>query len=390
MNTTIHCQLPSMALTNKRVLLRIDGNAPIVDGIIADDYRLQAIRPTLDFLLKQKAHVLLVTHIGRPKVPTPALSTTILVKWLNAHAYQAVFAQTISQAADLLTNHDLVVLENIRFWPEETAADLSFAQQLKTLTDVYVNDAFGTMHRADTSITILAQQYAHDQRTIGFLVEKELRTLNRLLNNPARPFVAFIGGAKLETKLPLIAQLLQHADAIALLPALSTTFAYVHDLPIGVSLYSEDYLAQARAIEHEAHALKKKLIFPTDYLVAHKQFAGPYRYCAATAVTPDDLIISIGPQTVTTYQHLMNQAQTIFCNGSAGDLAYPQTIQPMVSLMQNLCKSTALRVVAGGDSASIINHKKLTTCVDLLSTGGGATLQYLCDKPLVGLQPFIY
>lgn len=378
-----------MALENVRVLLRADLNVPLDQNAILSEFRLQALRPTLDLLLAKRACILLVTHLGRPPEPTPLLSTKRLLPWFSHHGYPVTHAQTIDHAERLFAPAHIVLLENIRFWPEEKVSGTSLAHKLHAITTVFVQDAFGALHRSDTTITLLPARYAPEQRTIGLLVERELAALNRFLSNQEKPRMAIIGGAKLATKLPLINHLLTTTETIALLPPLSLAFAHARNLPVGSTLIDLNHQETVRSILANAQKNHVTIILPTDYLVSHNGWPGPYSISDATHLQPNHMTITIGPRTQQTIQQQIGSARAIIFNGHAGDLIYPQTCAPMRDIFTTMCNNTAAyTLVAGGDSVSLLEHFNLLHCMTFCSTGGGASIAYLSGHALIGLQPF--
>jgi phosphoglycerate kinase len=365
-------------------------NVPLNNKKILNDFRLRAIQPTLNFLLAHQAHTIIVTHIGRPKDQEPALSTQLLMPWFTKHEYPVIFAHTIEQAARLLQTHQLVLLENIRFWPDERTGGTALAHALRGISDIFVQDAFGVLHRDETSITLLPTLYPEKNRTIGLLVERELGALNKILHKPQKPVFAIIGGAKIATKLPLVKHLLTIADIIALLPPLSFSIAHAHGQSIGTSLVDTTCKSMVRTLLSHARTEHKHIFVPTDYVVSRTSWAGPYHTIAANQFQPHDMGITIGPQTVALYRQHIAQAKTIFFNGVAGDLSYKRTCAPMHALFETLCKTRAYSVVAGGDSLAMLEHYKLDSCVSYCSSGGGSTITYLSGEPLIGLKPFTH
>ena len=393
---------------NKKVLLRADLNVPLKNNVIINDFKLSALQPTLNALQKNNANTLIVTHIGRPKDHDESLSTKHLITWFTQHNYDCVYASTIEKAHDLLSNHQFVLLENIRFWPEEKKqhklfAQKLFARKLKGNTDIYVMDAFAVSHRSDTSITILPKLYEKNKRTIGLLVEHELQELNKLLINPQQPFNLILGGAKIETKLPLIKNLLPKTNAIALLPPLSSIFEKALGKEVGKSLVNESLISEARNILHETKKLEnriilnriilsriilRKILLPKDYLVA-SDWTDENSYAITDTIPSDKMALTIGPQTIQFYSEQLSSSKTIFFNGASGDIRYPKTCDAINALLQNICTTKAFKVGAGGDTVAMIQLCKKTTCFDFLSTGGGATLHYLSGQPLPGLAIFL-
>ena len=268
--------LPTYDLNNKRVILRADLNVPLDNGIIVDDYRLQAILPTIDLILKKKGTITLLTHIGRPKKQEVLLSTKLLLDWFTQRNYTVSWAATIDEALQLINMpiKSILMVENLRFYPEEKNQDLSFAKKLSTLGDFYVNDAFGALHRTDTSITALPTFFAPDHRTIGLLVEKELTTLAKLIDKPQKPFVIILGGGKVKDKVPLIENFLHHSNTILLCPAIVTTFLKAIGQEVGKSLVDETALELCKSIIEKAKSRGIEIVFPTDYLIAHQTIQG--------------------------------------------------------------------------------------------------------------------
>ncbi len=235
----IHSHLPQWHITNKRVFLRADLNVPLQENSIANDFRLQSILPTLNYLLKNNNMIILATHIANPKNQEKNFSTELLIPWFKKHNYTIIFAVNplAAQQASFVPQQ-IILLENLRFFPGEKQCDPIFAKQLAQTADYYVNDAFGASHRNDCSIAVLPYEFTEKKRTIGFLIEKELKALDALKYNATKPFVAVIGGGKIEDKIPLIEGLLSIADTILICPALSFSFLAASDHSVGTSLIS--------------------------------------------------------------------------------------------------------------------------------------------------------
>lgn len=374
--------LLSLSLHNARVLLRVDLN---FDPNENPHYRLLSLTQTLKLLHERGAHTLLVTHRGQTE---EKLSTRGLIPLLTAQGFLAVFAQTIEEADNLLNTHTLVVLQNIRLWPGETAAQNSserkeLARQLRDITQAYVTEAFAALHRPDCSIIDLPLLYNKHERAIGFLVERELCALTPLRTNPVRPFVVFVGGAKIATKLPMVSDLLKHADTVMCLPALSFMLDQARGLAIGASLVDEKSAAIAHDICTHAH-----LITPEDYLVTYKTVNGPITYVSAGHIKPDQIGISIGPKTVNQCLTQMSNAKTVFFVGACGLPARMQTMHEVHTLIKALPNSTRISILAGGDTVGVVQSWGLLDHFSFVSTGGSASLAYVAGQDLVGLAPF--
>lgn len=375
-------------LDNQRVILRADLNVPINNGIITDDYRLKAILPTIDLILKKNGAITLLTHIGRPQKQEASLSTRILVQWFAARNYTISWASNIKQAQSLIATpgNPIVLLENLRFYPEEKAQDQNFALALSSLGNYYVNDAFGTLHRQDSSITLLPLQFKPDHRTIGLLVEKELLVLSKLIDNPAQPFVLILGGGKVKDKLPVIENLLTKTHTILLCPAIVATFLKARGQEVGKSLVDQTALELCKIIEEKAQKNNVRILVPVDYLIAHNDLDGILETVNADNFPADGIALSIGQKTIELYTRVIGQAGTIFFNCAMGFLQKEKSLEGTQKLLQAIANAHAFSVVGGGDSVAAVVRAGLSNKIGFLSTGGGATLTYLSGKKLPGLQ----
>jgi phosphoglycerate kinase len=387
MNYATLYTLDTLPVTGKQVFLRADLNIPLAPtGEIVDDFRLRALVPTLDLLVKKQAKIILATHIGRPTGPTHNLSTRLLVPWFTQAGYIIEYAHTLGAAHEISNNMQpgtIVLLENLRFFAGEQTADKHFAQDLRRLANYYVNDAFGVLHRTDTSVTLMPELYTCDHKSIGLLIKRELEMLSYLKHDPAPPFLLILGGGKVKDKLPMLAHLLHTVNAVALCPAVAFTFLRALGQPIGKSLVEESLLDSAQDILHKAHALGVQILFPLDYQFALNTLNGPL-ICADTM--PDNGIgLAIGPQTIEFYARKINQAQTIFLNGAMGIQERPASMQALYALLQAIAQSSAMSIVGGGESVAAVYLRGLNKAINFCSTGGGATLAYLSNQPLPGL-----
>lgn len=373
----------------QRILLRADLNVPLAGNIIKGDRRLQAIKPTLNYLLAKNTQIILLTHLGRPKKQDPALSTRHLVTWFENEGYTIFFATSIPEAQQMaMSPQTIILVENVRFFPGEKQCDPSFAQQLATLAPWYVNDAFGTLHRTDTSMTLLAEQYKKSHRSIGFLIEKELNILNNLMQKPNHPVCFVLGGGKVTDKIPLIKNLCLFADTIILCPAIVFTFLKATNKPVGQSLIDKNAFSQALSALDKAKNTNTTIVFPSDYQVAMGQIHGPLSYVEATNIPQNSIGISIGPKTIRAIQEIFSTSRTIFYNGMMGFSDREETLTGLKAILNAMSTSSATTIVAGGDSIATVDQLKLTRITHCM-TGGGSTLTYLSGKPLPGLDPFL-
>ncbi len=385
----IHPTLSSWNLTNQRVFLRADLNVPLHEGKIDSDFRLKSIQPTLDFLINRNASVVIATHIGRPKNKEPELSTQILIPWFKKQGYTIRFVEDFSHLAHTeIAPREILLLENLRFFPGEKSGDPLFAQQLAQTAHYYVNDAFGTLHDNDCSIALLPYKFAENRRSIGFLIEKELRELDIIKNNPAHPFVAILGGGKTEDKIPLMQSLIKKVDTLIVCPALCFTFLKALNKPVGKSLVADNMIDTCKKIIYHAENAHIQLIFPLDYQIAYDSIDGPLAITVMPALNNNEIGISIGPKSVEQMRTIINHAKTIFFNCAMGFAERPETRRSTAEIINLMAQSSAHTVIAGGDSVDIALGTQNYSRISHLSTGGGAALAYLSDRLLPGLAPF--
>lgn len=385
----IHQKLSSWNLAHKRIFLRADLNVPLSNGKIANDFRLQSILPTIDFILKNQGSIVLATHIGRPKNKEAELSTKTLLPWFKEHGYTIHFVEDFTKILNNpIVAQEILLIENLRFFPGEKNGDPFFAKQLASSAHYYVNDAFGVVHNNDTSVTLLPYEFPENRRSIGFLMEKELRALDMLKDNPQRPFVAILGGGKIKDKIPLILSLLQNIDFLLVCPALCFSFLKALSKPIGKSLVDDKMLEICKKIMSEAEHSNVKYIFPVDYQVAHDSIDGPLSIVSATEFPENAIGISIGPKTVEQFSDIINQAKTIFLNCAMGFIDRPETRESTKSIINAMAQSSAKTVIAGGDSVDSALSTENHSLIDHLSIGGGAALAYLSNTLLPGLAAF--
>lgn len=385
--------IQTQQLAHQRIFLRADLNVPITNGIIQSDYRLKALLPTLDLLLKEQATIIIATHIGRPTGPDPRLSTAQLTPWFAQHGYTVTFAANpeTARTASKANKQQIIMLENLRFFPGEKKRDPFFAQQLADLGDYYVCDSFATLHRNDSSIAQVPYLFAADHRCIGLLVGKELTELYTLMHQPKRPFVLLLGGGKIADKIPLLEQLLDTVDIVLLGPAIVFSFAHALGLPTGSSLVDPASQALCVALLEKARSRNIQLLFPSDYYVAYDSFTGPLEPVPVQAeqLQAGMVGITIGPDTVDHYTAALASAGSILINGLMGDVNRPTTLLSSGALFKAVAhNTTAVRVVGGGDSVAAVELLGLQSSIGHMSTGGGSLLALLTNQPVTGLQPF--
>lgn len=377
-------------LAGRRVFVRVDFNVPVENGAITDDTRIRAAVPTLQYLVKAGAQTVLASHLGRPKKgPTPEFSLKPVAARLSellgkpvAMAADCVGADVVSRAA-ALKNGDVLLLENVRFHPEEEKNDPAFAAQLvkDSGATLFVNDAFGTAHRAHAS----TEGVSHHVKTsvAGFLMEKELRYLGMALEAPERPFVAVLGGAKVSDKIQVIESLLPRVDSLLIGGGMAYTFFRAQGKAIGKSLVEEDKVELAKSLLAKAGG---KIELPVDHVVASAFKADAETKTLPVTEIPDGWMgLDIGPKTSAAFSAKAGAAKIVLWNGPMGVFEMKPFAQGTLAMAQALADSKGTSIVGGGDSVAAVTQMGLADKIDHVSTGGGASLEFLAGDPLPGV-----
>jgi len=380
-------------VAGKRVLVRADLNVPLANGAVADDTRIRESLPTVRYLQEQGAVVVLCSHLGRPKGKDAALSLAPVAGRLGNLLGQDVFfaedciGEVARDAVDAASPGRVVLLENLRFYKEEEANDPGFARQLASLADIYVNDAFGTAHRAHAS----TEGVTHYLPAVaGFLLEKEVRYLSTLVANPPRPFAAVIGGAKVSTKIPAIEHLLPKLDVLVLGGGMANTFLKAEGINVQMSLVEDEQVAIARRILERARAAGVRVLIPSD-VVAASQFAADAeaRHVPVAQVPPGYMVLDIGPETVSAYAEALRGAAAVIWNGPMGVFEMDKFSKGTFGMARALASLKATTVVGGGETAQVVAELGLQNQFTHVSTGGGASLEMLEGRELPGVAALL-
>ena len=385
--------IKDLDLSGKRAFIRVDFNVPIKGGTIGDDTRIRASLPTITYALEHGATVILASHLGRPKgKPNPEFSLRPVAARLSELLGRPVeFAEdcigppartAIERAAK---GGKVVLLENLRFHAEEEKNDSGFAKELASLADVYVNDAFGSAHRAHASTEGIVH-YA-TASAAGFLMAAVVEYLGRALHDPERPFVAILGGAKVSDKLEVIENLLGKVDALCIGGAMAYTFLKSRGVAVGKSLVEDDLLDKARDLEARAKAAKVTLALPTDHVVAPKLEAGsPSQVLAVTdASIGDRMGLDIGPDTAKAYAALVSTAKTVVWNGPMGVFEIDEFAKGTNAVAEAVANVKGTTIIGGGDSIAAVVKAGVADRISHISTGGGASLEFLGGQTLPGV-----
>ena len=381
--------MDALTVEGRRVLLRLDLNVPVKDGKVGDETRVREAAPTVRALAERGAVVVACSHLGRAKgKPDPALSLAPVAPVLARHVGRPVrfvadlVGDLARSALAAARPGDVLLLENLRFDKGEEGNDPAFCAALRALADVYVNDAFGTAHRAHASTAGVARLF--DERAAGPLMAREIHALSRVRDNPARPFVAVVGGAKISGKLETLQSLASLADTLVLVGGMANTFLLAEGAEVGKSLVEADLVETAREILATAAARGAHIVLPSDVVVATGLDA-PGRVIAAGAVGPDDMILDIGPTARTEIAGVLATARTAFWNGPAGVFEKDAFAAGTLAIARAMASSAAFTVVGGGESVAAVQQAGVADRLGHVSTGGGASLEFLAGMELPGV-----
>lgn len=385
--------IEDIAVKGKKVLVRCDFNVPLKDGVITDENRLIGAKSTIEYLIKNEAKVILCSHLGKAKGPDPSKTLAPVAKRLSEilnkevifAADDEVVGENAKKAVESMKDGDVVLLENTRFREEEGKNLETFSKDLASLADIFVNDAFGTAHRAHCS-TVGVTNFV-DESVCGFLIQKELKFLGDAVESPERPFVAILGGAKVSDKINVINNLLDKVDTLVIGGGMAYTFLKAQGYEIGISLLEGDKVEYAKEMMIKAKEKGVSLLLPLDNVVADK-FAAE----ATPIVTEDQNIqegymgLDIGPKTAKLYAESVKEAKTVIWNGPMGVFEFENFAKGTIEVAKALAESEAITIIGGGDSAAAVNILGYGDKMTHISTGGGASLEFLEGRDLPGIS----
>lgn len=377
-------------LNGKRVFCRVDFNVPMEDGKVTDDTRIRAAIPTIEYMTEKGAKVILASHLGRPKGQvneemrlTPAAAKLSELLGKNVRKLDVSTGEEVKQAIAEMEDGEVILLENVRFNPGEEKNDPELAKQFAELADVFVNDAFGTAHRAHASTAGIAQ---YIPGVLGFLLEKELDVLGTALSNPERPFTAIIGGAKVKDKIGVIDNLLDKVDNLLIGGGLSYTFTRAQGYETGNSLVEEDKIELAKSFIEKAQNKNVNLYLPTDAVIADEFSAdAKTKTVAVDNIEEGFMGLDIGPETAERYKQIINDSKFVIWNGPMGVFEMAPFANGTKAVSDAMAETAAYTVIGGGDSAAAVEKFESADKMDHVSTGGGASLEFMEGKELPGV-----
>ncbi|HUC54088.1 MAG TPA: phosphoglycerate kinase [Candidatus Cybelea sp.] len=388
--------ITDLALRAKRVFIRVDFNVPLKDGVVTDDTRIRESIPTLRLAIQAGGRLILASHLGRPKSgPDPKYSLLPVAKKLEELIGRPVrfssdcVGPVPESKSKSLADGDILLLENVRFHPEEEKNDEAFSKQLAALCDgLFVCDAFASAHRAHASVVGITRFV--QQSAAGLLMEKELAYLGKAVSNPVRPFVAILGGAKVSDKIEVVENLMKISNAMLIGGGMAYTFLKAEGQPIGKSLVEEDKLELAKRLRAEAQQSKFALLLPVDHVVGAEFKANTATQTVSISATPDGWMgLDIGPKTIETYRQKIASAKTIVWNGPMGVFEMPAFAKGTFEIAKAVAAATsdgATSIVGGGDSVAAVHQSGLSNQISHISTGGGASLEFLGGRKLPGVE----
>jgi phosphoglycerate kinase len=387
-------KLNELDLTNKKVLVRLDLNVPIKKGKITDDTRITAALPTLKYILERTHQVALMSHLGRPDgevMPEYSLEP-VGVRLAELLGVEVAFVRDYSEepaehVLNRLDKNQIILFENLRFHPGETKNNLDFARTLAQGFDCYVNDAFGTLHRAHASVAAVAELFPNEKRAAGLLVDREISVLSTIQKKPQAPFTVIMGGAKVSDKIGVVLNLLNHANYLLIGGAMAYTFLKYQGIDVGDSKVESDKMDLVASIYRNAEARRVEIILPEDHIAAEKFDANATPVAVDSKSIPRGLMgLDIGPKTIKRFSDIIALSKTVLWNGPMGVFEFDSFAKGTLKVAEAMAKCPGFTVIGGGDSVAAANKAGVAAKIDHISTGGGASLEFLEGQMLPGVK----
>ncbi len=384
--------IKDLDLKGKRVFIRVDFNVPVSNGVVTDDNRIVSALPTINYALENGAKVILASHRGRPKGEGFEEEYSMKPVYLrlksefgeNVFYSEKVIGEDVVKKTEELKEGQILLIENLRFEKGEKKSDPEFARELRKLSDLYVNDAFGTCHRKDTSVYVLPTLY--EKPVAGFLVEKEIHYFENVLANPEKPYIAILGGAKVSDKIPVIENLLNRVDAILIGGAMAYTFLKAKEIEIGKSILEMEMVELAGELMKKAEEKGVDILLPVDHVITDKIENGKVEITLDEKIPEGFMGVDIGPETIVLFKNRLKEAKTVVWNGPMGIFEIDRFSSGTIAIANAVAECSCTSIIGGGDSAAAVRKAGVFDKISHVSTGGGASLEYLAGKKLPGIE----
>ena len=384
--------IKDLDLKGKRVFIRVDFNVPVANGVVSDDNRIVSALPTIKYALENGAKVILASHRGRPKGEGFEEEYSMKPVYLrlksefgeNVFYSEKVIGEDVVKKTEGLKEGQILLIENLRFEKGEKKSDPEFAKELRKLSDLYVNDAFGTCHRKDASVYVLPTLY--EKPVAGFLVEKEIHYFENVLANPEKPYVAILGGAKVSDKIPVIENLFNRVDAILIGGAMAYTFLKAKGIEIGKSILEMEMVELAGNLMKKAEEKGVDILLPVDHVITDKIEDGKVEITLDEKIPEGFMGVDIGPETIVLFKDRLRNAKTVVWNGPMGIFEIDRFSAGTIAIANAIAECGCTSIIGGGDSAAAVRKAGVFDKISHVSTGGGASLEYLAGKKLPGIE----
>ncbi|BBB32985.1 phosphoglycerate kinase [Thermotomaculum hydrothermale] len=384
--------IKDLDLKGKRVFIRVDFNVPVKNGVVTDDNRIVSALPTINYALEKGAKIILASHRGRPKGEGFEEDYSMKPVFLrlksefgdNVFYSEKVIGEEVVKKSQELKEGQILLIENLRFEKGEKKSDPEFAKELRKLSDLYVNDAFGTCHRKDASVYVLPTLY--EKPVAGFLVEKEIHYFENVLANPEKPYIAILGGAKVSDKIPVIENLLNKVDSILIGGAMAYTFLKAKGVEIGKSILEMEMVELAEQYMNKAKEKGIDIFLPVDHVITDKIEDGKVEITLDEKIPEGFMGVDIGPETIVKFKEVIKGAKTVVWNGPMGIFEIDSFSAGTIAIANAIAESECVSIVGGGDSAAAVKKAGVFDKISHVSTGGGASLEYLAGKKLPGIE----